>query len=202
MSSAPSNQPSLSERLRGGDVTALGPLFDSHRPQLKRMVRFRMDRRLQGRVDISDVVQQGLYRCGATAGPLRRRLRTLFPGLAAASCGAVHGRPVPPPPGRSAPWTCVANSNWNVPDVLGNLTLYGGRPRRADDVAQPKGRSRRVRSNRGSGAGRNVRHRSEVLALRHFEEMTNNQGRGKSWASRRPPPATATFVPSNACVPS
>ena len=47
----------LLEVARQGDEVALATLVDSHRDRLARMVRLRMDRRLQGRVDASDVVQ-------------------------------------------------------------------------------------------------------------------------------------------------
>src|SRR5262245_16076586 len=41
-----------------GDEDALALLFQRHRDRLERMVRLRMDRRLQGRVDPADVVQE------------------------------------------------------------------------------------------------------------------------------------------------
>ncbi len=41
-----------------GDVQALAQLFDQYRPQLKRMVSLRLDTRLHGRLDPSDVVQE------------------------------------------------------------------------------------------------------------------------------------------------
>src|SRR6516162_5324498 len=41
-----------------GDEHALAVLFERHRDRLERMVRLRMDRRLQGRVDPADVVQE------------------------------------------------------------------------------------------------------------------------------------------------
>jgi RNA polymerase sigma-70 factor (ECF subfamily) len=47
----------LLDRARGGDQQAVAGLFDRYRDRLKRMVRLRMDRRLQGRVDPSDVLQ-------------------------------------------------------------------------------------------------------------------------------------------------
>src|SRR5438067_12893913 len=43
---------------RGGDEGALAVLVERHRGRLERMVRLRMDRRLQGRVDPADVVQE------------------------------------------------------------------------------------------------------------------------------------------------
>jgi RNA polymerase sigma-70 factor (ECF subfamily) len=48
----------LLSRADGGDAAALAALFDRHRDRLRRMVRLRLDRRLQGRVDPSDVLQE------------------------------------------------------------------------------------------------------------------------------------------------
>src|SRR6516164_6741890 len=45
-------------RLEQGDERALFELFTRHRERLRRMVRLRLDRRLQGRVDSSDVLQE------------------------------------------------------------------------------------------------------------------------------------------------
>jgi RNA polymerase sigma-70 factor (ECF subfamily) len=41
-----------------GDEQALAELFERHRQRLNQMVRLRMDQRLQGRVDPSDIVQE------------------------------------------------------------------------------------------------------------------------------------------------
>ena len=40
-----------------GDESALAALFDGYRDRLRRMIRLRLDRRLSGRVDTSDVLQ-------------------------------------------------------------------------------------------------------------------------------------------------
>src|SRR4051812_11937182 len=48
----------LLRRAGAGDRHALAGLFDRYRDRLRRMVRLRMDRRLQGRVDPSDVLQE------------------------------------------------------------------------------------------------------------------------------------------------
>src|SRR5215475_10544329 len=62
MDSAMSADTRTSEELldaaRGGEETALAVLVERHRDRLERMVRLRMDRRLQGRVDPADVVQE------------------------------------------------------------------------------------------------------------------------------------------------
>src|SRR5438445_6218759 len=47
----------LLEQARGGDQGALNELFAQHRDRLRRMVELRLDRRLQARIDASDVVQ-------------------------------------------------------------------------------------------------------------------------------------------------
>jgi RNA polymerase sigma-70 factor (ECF subfamily) len=49
---------SLLHQAEKGDQQAVGRLFEHFRPRLKRMVRLRMDRRLKGRVDPSDVLQE------------------------------------------------------------------------------------------------------------------------------------------------
>jgi RNA polymerase sigma-70 factor (ECF subfamily) len=48
----------LSRRLAAGDAQAAAELFARYRDRLRRMVRLRMDRRLQGRIDPSDVLQE------------------------------------------------------------------------------------------------------------------------------------------------
>jgi RNA polymerase sigma-70 factor (ECF subfamily) len=48
----------LVEKAVAGDEAAFRELFDQYRERLKRMVRLRLSRRLQGRVDDSDVLQE------------------------------------------------------------------------------------------------------------------------------------------------
>src|SRR5438874_7109575 len=48
----------LLDAAQSGDEAALAVLVERHRDRLERMVRLRMDRRLQGRVDPADVVQE------------------------------------------------------------------------------------------------------------------------------------------------
>ncbi len=48
----------LIQRLRDGDSAALADLFALHRDKLRRMVQVRMDQRLNGRVAPSDVLQE------------------------------------------------------------------------------------------------------------------------------------------------
>jgi RNA polymerase sigma-70 factor (ECF subfamily) len=57
MSADPRTNEELLDAAKGGDEPALAVLVERHRDRLERMVRLRMDRRLQGRVDPADVVQ-------------------------------------------------------------------------------------------------------------------------------------------------
>ena len=65
MAHDPSDTDDLVERLRGGDRQALTDLFQRYRERLRRMVELRMDARLQGRVDASDVLQDAFLDAAA-----------------------------------------------------------------------------------------------------------------------------------------
>jgi RNA polymerase sigma-70 factor, ECF subfamily len=58
MANEPSEIGELLDRVRTGDTQVLGLLFARYGERLRRMVRLRLDRRLQGRVDASDVLQE------------------------------------------------------------------------------------------------------------------------------------------------
>jgi RNA polymerase sigma-70 factor (ECF subfamily) len=58
MSSQAGSSDSAITRLKRGDESALAPLFAAHRERLRRLVQFRLDRRLQRRLDASDVLQE------------------------------------------------------------------------------------------------------------------------------------------------
>lgn len=58
MTSTADNLESRQRRIAAGNGQARADVFLHFRPQLKRMVRLRLDRRLQGRVDPSDVLQE------------------------------------------------------------------------------------------------------------------------------------------------
>jgi RNA polymerase sigma-70 factor (ECF subfamily) len=56
--SAQSDIDALLSLAQAGDQQALGQLFSRYRDRLRQMVRLRLDRRLQGRIDPSDVLQE------------------------------------------------------------------------------------------------------------------------------------------------
>lgn len=58
----------IDERLRQGDEHALAELFSSQRERLWRIVHFRMDDRLRGRIDPDDVLQEAYLAAGQRLG--------------------------------------------------------------------------------------------------------------------------------------
>jgi RNA polymerase sigma-70 factor (ECF subfamily) len=60
-------------RAAEGDQRAWGDLLSAHRARLRRMVALRMDRRLQGRVDPSDVIQEAYIDAAAGLSDFVRR---------------------------------------------------------------------------------------------------------------------------------
>ena len=64
MSDLPLHPHSLAEQVRRGDLNALAAQFAQHRGRLLRTVEFRMDQRLQGRIDPDDVLQEAYLAAG------------------------------------------------------------------------------------------------------------------------------------------
>lgn len=67
MSDDSTDQGDLMRRLAAGDQQALAAAFARYRARLRRMVQLRLDRRLQGRVDASDVLQEAYLDIAARA---------------------------------------------------------------------------------------------------------------------------------------
>src|SRR5262249_58760542 len=58
MSPSEADDPIEMIRRSGADPQVLGRIWDHYRDRLRRLVRLRLDRRLQGRADPSDVLQE------------------------------------------------------------------------------------------------------------------------------------------------
>jgi RNA polymerase sigma-70 factor (ECF subfamily) len=58
MSGEESETDRLLQQAAGGDQTSWGALLTQHEERLRRMIAFRLDQRLQGRIDASDVLQE------------------------------------------------------------------------------------------------------------------------------------------------
>lgn len=190
MASETGSSDDLLRRAGVGDPNALAELFARHRDQLRRMVRLRMDRRLRGRVDPSDVLQEAqleiVRRAAAYASDPRlppflwlrlitgQRLMALHRthlGAQMRSAGqeiALHHGPMP-----------QATSVSLAEMLLGRLTSPTQAAQRAE-----------VRLLLQEALNRMDPLDREVLTLRHFEELTNAEvaqvlGLSKTAASNR-----------------
>jgi RNA polymerase sigma-70 factor (ECF subfamily) len=162
-------------RVRGGDRQALAEAFSRHRVRLGRIVRFRLDRRLQGRVDPDDVLQEAYLAAadriqhfkGETSASLFVWLRMIVAQtmidvhrrhLGAQMRGA--DREVPIHGGR----TPAGTSSSLAIQLSGHLTspsqaaIREERARQLEQVLEQMDPIDR-----------------EVLALRHFEELSNSE---------------------------
>ena len=72
----------LLERMARGDPSAEGRLMQRHRQRLRRMIALRLDRRLQARIDPSDVLQEALTEAARKLPQyIRRRPLPFYPWL-------------------------------------------------------------------------------------------------------------------------
>ena len=180
----------LVARAAGGEQRAWEQLLDRHRDRLRRMVALRLDRRLQGRVDASDVIQEASleavrrlpeYLKNPTM-PFFLWLRFLT-GQRLTEQHRIHLGARARDAGRE-----VALYRGSLPEatsaalaaqLLGRLTTPSEAAVRAE---------RRVRMQEALNSMDPIDR--EVLALRHFEQLSNSEaatvlGLDRSAASRR-----------------
>jgi RNA polymerase sigma-70 factor (ECF subfamily) len=175
MPSDPDDLAPLRDRVQAGDHHALGELFGRHRGRLLKMVQLRLDRRLRGRLDPEDVVQEAFLdaarRLGDYAADPRmppflwlrfltiQRLQTLH-RLHLGVQGRDASREVSILNG-SLP---AADSRSLAAQLLGRLTT----PSRAAIRAEIQTKIQEA-LNAMDPVDR------EILALRHFEELNNGE---------------------------
>jgi RNA polymerase sigma-70 factor (ECF subfamily) len=164
----------LLDRLRQGDQQALADLFSRHRERLGRMIEFRLDGRLKGRVAASDVLQEAyidalkrLPHFQADPGmpfflwlrwvTVQRLVEVHRQHLGARIRDA--GREVPLDRGND-----LAASSAMMAELIGDRTSPSQAAQRAETMAQLQ----------QALDGLEPIDR-EVLALRHFEELTNHE---------------------------
>jgi RNA polymerase sigma-70 factor (ECF subfamily) len=162
-------------RVAGGDERALCELFARYRDRLRRMVKLRLDRRLQGRLDASDVLQEAYldvakraaeYRANATmpvflwlrliTGQRLMALHRHHLGAQMRNAGqevSLHRGSLPP-----------ASSMSIAAMLLGRITS----PTRAARRAEMQVRLQDVLNSMDPMD-------REVLTLRHFEELGNSE---------------------------
>jgi RNA polymerase sigma-70 factor (ECF subfamily) len=180
----------LIRRAAGGDAGALAELWRRHHGRLRRMVALRLDRRLQGRVDPSDVLQEAYLDLSdrvldhardrpipaylwlrLVAGQRLMQVHRRHLGAAMRDAGrevSLHRGPLPP-----------ASSASLAAHLLGRVTSVSEAAVRAE---------RRLQLQEALNAMDPTDR--EILALRHFEELTNGEvatllGLTKTAASNR-----------------
>jgi RNA polymerase sigma-70 factor (ECF subfamily) len=163
------------DRLRHGDQAALAEFFSQHRERLFRMVRFRLDPRLFGRVDADDVLQEAYLNAAARIGHFQDMecgsplvwLRSIV-GQTVVNVHRRHlgvkardaGREVSIHACRGPRATSISIAGL----LIGNLTSPSRAAIRAELV-----RLLETAVERMDEIDR------EVLVLRHFEELTNRE---------------------------
>ncbi len=172
----------LVQRLLGGDDAAFGPLFEMQRDRLRRMIQFRLDPRLFGRVDPEDVVQevfldarQRLYAFRADPQSLPFWLRL----VAQQTLIDLHRRHLGASKRSAARERVFAHSHGLSGFLAGNLTSPSQAAMRDEMKKQLE-----VALESMDEIDR------EVLTLRHFEDLSNKEvaellGIGENAASNR-----------------
>jgi RNA polymerase sigma-70 factor (ECF subfamily) len=180
----------LIRRARGGDATSLAELFGRHRHRLEKMVRVRLSRALQGRVDPDDVLQETYldlarelrHYPGPEAMPVFIWLR-LLTGQRLARVHRRHLGTAKRAAGREAP---VHHGGGDEADTASMADFLVGQLTTASRAADRAERAQIVR--RAVEALEPLDR--EIISLRTFEGLSNSEaaavlGLAKSTASNR-----------------
>ncbi len=165
----------LLDRAVAGDSAAWGALLTEHEERLRRMVAFRLDARLRGRIDAADIVQEAFLEAAAhRADFLRQPELPLFLWLR----GVVRNKLLE---------IQRHHLGARMRDAARDIALQGG-PTAAETsaalVAQLTGHATRPSAAAMRGERKEKVHEAldamdpidrEVLALRHFEQLTNGE---------------------------
>jgi RNA polymerase sigma-70 factor (ECF subfamily) len=174
MSEGSSDFQSLLENA-AGNPTAAGKLFDLHRDRLRRMIDLRMDRRVRGRLDPSDVLQEAFVEfAGAISTYVERPDAPFYVWLRCITGRKLHalhrqhlgtrmrdaGREFTLPSGALP----EADSHSLAAQLLGRLTTPSQAFARAE-----------IQTHIQDALTQLTETDREVLALRHFEQLNNQE---------------------------
>lgn len=165
----------LINRVIQHDVDALAELFEIYQPRLWRMVNFRLDHRLQGRVDADDVLQEAwlkaIDRIDHFLKDASRSILIWFRMIVSQTMVEIHRRHVGAEKRSAAKersihggWSSESTSFSLAHHLLGHLTSPSHAALRAELSKQLD-----TALSTMSDIDR------EVLALRHFEELSNRE---------------------------
>ena len=158
-----------------GNKQALAQLFDFHRPRLRRIVNFRLDRRIYGRVDADDILQEAYL----SAEQRMKRLLTDRPDtffiwlrqIVNQTLIDIHRRQLGAQK-RTAKRDVSIYGGWSSESTSASLAfhLLGC----LTSPSQAALRTERAQQIDAALMGMSDIDR-EMLALRHFEELTNSE---------------------------
>lgn len=165
----------LVNRVVQGDQDALAELFSQHHDRLWRMINFRMDPRLHGRVDADDVLQEAwlsvVQRIDHFLADASRSIFVWFRLIACQTLVDIHRRHLGTQKRNAAAefsihsgWASSSTSFSLSHHLLGHLT----------SPSQAALREELTETLRTALTSMNEIDR-EVLALRHFEQLTNRE---------------------------
>jgi RNA polymerase sigma-70 factor (ECF subfamily) len=165
----------LLRRAGEGDGQAQGELFSQHRERLRRMIQLRLDRRLQGRIDPSDVLQESyLEFARSLADYLRAPALPFFLWLRMIT-------------GRKLQALCRKHLGTRMRDAGREVSLHQGAFPQASSVSLAAQLLGRLTTPSQAAVRAELQLRiqealntmdeldREVLALRHFEQLTNGE---------------------------
>jgi RNA polymerase sigma-70 factor (ECF subfamily) len=162
-------------RVRAGDTQALVAAFDQYRSRLAKTIYFRMDQRLAGRLDPDDILQEAYIsaaeRCAHIEGDTESALFVWLRLIVVQTLVDMHrrhlgaqmrdaGREIPLHQRSPSESTCLSMTRYlaasvTSPSLAMRRSEFAEQLHRALDRMDPLDR--------------------EVLALRHFEELTNQE---------------------------
>lgn len=165
----------LIDRVVNGDENALAELFSSHRDRLWRMVNFRMDPRLHGRVDADDVLQEAwlsvVQRIDHFLSDASRSIFVWFRLITGQTMIDIHRRHLGTQK-RNAAMEFSINKGWSSESTSFSLSFHLlGHLTSPTQAALREELSEQLKA---ALASMNEIDR-EVLALRHFEQLSNRE---------------------------
>jgi RNA polymerase sigma-70 factor (ECF subfamily) len=158
-----------------GNQTALAELFSQHRDRLWRLVTFRMDPRLHGRVDADDVLQEAwlsaVQRLDSFLIDASRSLFVWFRLITCQTLVDIHRRHLGAQK-RNAGQEFSIDQGWAVSSTSSSLSFH-----LMDHLTTPSEAAlRQEMTQKLHSALNDMRDLDrEVLALRHFEQLTNRE---------------------------
>lgn len=165
----------LIDRVIAGDHDALAELFSQHRDRLWRMISFRLDPRLHGRVDADDILQEAwlaaVQRIDHFLSDASRSIFVWFRLIASQTLIDVHRRHLGTQK-RNAALEFSINRGWSSDSTSSALSFHLlGHLTSPSQAALREELSNQLQQ---SLASMNDIDR-EVLALRHFEQLSNKE---------------------------